>query len=344
MTELFLRDFEEEEKKGTQAHTPFIAVTGLNTAPSAPPKRSVMRPYVGLTDGTVFSPWDNQGLVVNVRRDISVVLNTRDTATLLALLQSSTCDEGIAQLRKCGDQPDQSYIDALIGRLQRLNLVMLPGKTTWTEPEVRPRPPASPQINAECAILFRGNVDNRALPLEFFLTGELQTPQLQVKQGHIMAAAVRAIGGVMCFLLHLPLAWRFLERTKPVADYTQDQHDVTMLFARNMIAQVNVVVGPLELLAIAFFKCLGVSNWRNMFCLFRTIALGAWLGTLGFPVEVVVGRRLTHTRNWTNDAVETHAWVELNGSPVNESPEMLTGLHVLGRIACSRDLLGRRNL
>src|SRR5260370_16902221 len=98
MTELFLRDFEEEEKKGTQAHTPFIAVTGLNTAPSAPPKRSVMRPYVGLTDGTVFSPCDNQGLGVNVRRDISVVLNTRDTPTLSPLLPRPTCHDTIPQL------------------------------------------------------------------------------------------------------------------------------------------------------------------------------------------------------------------------------------------------------
>jgi hypothetical protein len=290
-----------------------------------------MLPSVGLTEGTVFSPWDNQGLVVNVRRDVSVVLDPRDTATLLALL---TCDEAIAQL-------DQSYVDALIGRLQRLNLVMLPGKTIWAEPAVRPLPPPDPQINAECATLFRGNVVNRALPLEFFLTGELQIPQLRVKKRHTITAAVHAIGAVLRFLVYLPLAWRFLESIKPVADYTQVQHGDTMLFARSMIAQVNIAVGPLELLAIACFKGLGVSNWRDMLCLFRAIALGAWLGTLGFPAEVVVARRLTHTRNWTKDGVETHAWVELNGSPVNEVPEVLTGLHVLGRVACSRDLLGK---
>lgn len=90
-------------------------------------------------------------------------------------------------------------------------------------------------------------------------------------------------------------------------------------------------------------------SWRNMLlsqlilrvldpnalCLARSYALTVYLSALGLPATVAVAReKLT-----TNSRYNFHAWSELHGTVLNDSPEVPSGYTVLQRVACQRLVL-----
>jgi hypothetical protein len=63
-------------------------------------------------------------------------------------------------------------------------------------------------------------------------------------------------------------------------------------------------------------------------CLARASALAAYLGALGLPAEVVLGRQRTRT----NARFAFHAWTELGGEVLNDIPGVQSGYAVLQRV------------
>jgi hypothetical protein len=68
----------------------------------------------------------------------------------------------------------------------------------------------------------------------------------------------------------------------------------------------------------------------NALCLARSYALTVYLSALGLPAVVAIAReKLT-----VNPRYNFHAWSELYGTVLNDSPEVPNGYTVLQRLAC----------
>jgi len=68
----------------------------------------------------------------------------------------------------------------------------------------------------------------------------------------------------------------------------------------------------------------------NALCLARSYALTVYLSALGLPAMVTVARE----KLATNPHYNFHAWSELYGTVLNDSPEVPSGYTVLQRVAC----------
>lgn len=145
--------------------------------------------------------------------------------------------------------------------------------------------------------------------------------------GHIITVLGELCAGAQGFYKAHQYIWRLRERSliKPIAPASAIE------LVQKEYWFYRLIVGLLERRVA---HLIGQVPGNEGLCLVRSLALCAYLLSLGVPAAVVIGRPLYGSR----DGFKLHVWVELmeDGTPLNERPNIGSGyrrMHLFPRLA-----------
>ena len=241
-----------------------------------------------------YDDYDGYGYLLNIRHGVLEELNERDTCMLSAILKSVTSEEAVHSLSLQIDGENlEMGISALLKRLESYQLL---------ERQADNHP---------------GNVPHA-----------METYNDRGKPFHPATLKQRIIGASHIVLvlneLHqkdgLYRAYQYIQKLKTAMAFFSTE--AALQAVREEYWVYRIVTGLLERRVA---HLLGQDPGEEGLCMVRAFAFCVYLLALNVPAQIVIGRPMYGSRN----AFKLHVWVEMQGKPLNERPNVRDAYRVM---------------
>jgi hypothetical protein len=243
---------------------------------------------VGLSPFVRYDDYDGYGYLLDIRHGVLEELNERDTCILSTILRSETRAEALHSLsRHIRGENLETDASALLERLERHQFL---------ESQASEYPIDAPYEVKLCNSAVRPfhptTLRQRIVGAGHivFILNELR----QKDDGFFRAyQSIQKGKGMMCIL----------------------SPEAALRVVREEYWWYRIITGLLER---RIAHLLGQVPGEEGLCMVRAFALCAYLLTLGVPAQMIIAR----PRYGSRSGFKLHVWVELNGKPLNEAPNI----------------------
>lgn len=257
--------------------------------------------WVKLAPLVSYDDYDTCGYLLDIRQNILVELNTRDTLLLSAMLNSETLAEALQQFNGGAQRAPLSGVSAedvcaLFKRLQEQKLL---------EAQIASSSSALPQT-------FVSPPGQKEAPPTPF--GPITWKQRLIGAGHIISLLAELCKGDEGVYQAHQYIWKLKDHV--VTKRSSVSHVMTLV--RKEYWFYRLITGLFE---HRIAHVMGQVPRNEGLCLVRACSLCVYLLPLGIPASVVIARPKYGSR----DGFKLHVWVEVEGTPLNERPNIGNG-------------------